>query len=419
MSFIENLLRPFRQEDRPQPAVTWFGISWMFSWPGTINYELFYKLYRSSTDLRRVIQEKQSVVWQYWREVYDWEWNVVEWEDYENIVAIFNNTYLGTKLHWKHVKERLVRDMDLTGNRYIFKVRNEAREVIGIQPLDPRYLTIVADEFGNIYGYLYRVRGNYQSFEKDDVVADKMDSDPDNEIYGFSIMHSLVVDIMADDEASKANLWVFRNNMIPAQLIVLEPNISENEAKWAIENMKAMFSWGANKWKAGIIKWIKEIIKIQNTAEDMQYLDLRKFTTEKICSAFGVPKVMLGLSEWVNYSNANIMYKEFIQNTIKPEEYAIAEMMTEIIKEQYPDYHIQFIDAHIDDIEQKITMYIKALENWMMTLDEVREELGFTPYNTYESTKPLIKATYKLLEDAWADAINLDLRENGSDSNQS
>jgi hypothetical protein len=36
----------------------------------------------------------------------------------------------------------------------------------------------------------------------------------------------------------------------------------------------------------------------------------------------------------------------------------------------------------------------------MMTLDEVREELGFTPYNTYESTKPLIKATYKLLEDA-------------------
>jgi phage portal protein BeeE len=96
--------------------------------------------------------------------------------------------------------------MDLTGNRYIFKVRNEAREVIGIQPLDPRYLTIVADEFGNIYGYLYRVRGNYQSFEKDDVVADKMDSDPDNEIYGFSIMHSLVVDIMADDEASKANL---------------------------------------------------------------------------------------------------------------------------------------------------------------------------------------------------------------------
>jgi hypothetical protein len=57
------------------------------------------------------------------------------------------------------------------------------------------------------------------------------------------------------------------------------------------------------------------------------------------------------------------MYKEFIQNTIKPEEYAIAEMMTEVIKEQYPDYHIQFIDAHIDDIEQKVTMYTKALEN--------------------------------------------------------
>jgi tRNA A58 N-methylase Trm61 len=101
---------------------------------------------------------------------------------------------------------------------------------------------------------LYRVKGNVQSFEVKDVVWDKNDADPDNEIYGFGIMESLVLDIMADTEASRANYGLFKNNMIPAQMIILEPNISQTEAQQAIENMKQMFSGGANKHKAGIIK---------------------------------------------------------------------------------------------------------------------------------------------------------------------
>lgn len=48
--------------------------------------------------------------------------------------------------------------MDLTGNRYLFKVRNEAGQVIGIQPLDPRYVTIVADEYGNVHGFVNKVK---------------------------------------------------------------------------------------------------------------------------------------------------------------------------------------------------------------------------------------------------------------------
>jgi hypothetical protein len=58
-----------------------------------------------------------------------------------------------------------------------------------------------------------------------------------------------------------------------------------------------------------------------------------------------------------------MLYKEFIQNTVKPEESAIANMMTAVIMEQYPDYRIEFIDAHIDDQEQKIEMYAKAIDN--------------------------------------------------------
>lgn len=61
-----------------------------------------------------------------------------------------------------------------------------------------------------------------QTFYPEDVVWDKTDSDPDNEIYGFGIMESLVTDIMADQEASKANYGILKNNMIPAHLIVLE-----------------------------------------------------------------------------------------------------------------------------------------------------------------------------------------------------
>lgn len=66
-------------------------------------------------------------------------------------------------------------------------------------------------------------------------------------------------------------------------------------------------------------------------------------------------------------------------------------MMTEVISEQYPEYRIEFIDSHIDDQEQKIDMYAKAIENGIMTVDEARAELGYTPHETVESQSPLIK----------------------------
>ena len=361
-------------------------------------------MYRNSTDVRRCIIEKQEAVGRGGRQLKKPDWDyVVEWLEYELVYNLLNNKNIDKDSYIDTTIARLIRDYDLTGNRYLFILRNEDWTPVGVQVLDPRYLTVMSDEYGNVKWFVYTIRWDVQYLERIDVIRDKNESDPTQEVYGYGIMESLVNDVLADHEASRSNHSFFKNNMIPAHIIVLDDDVSEEEARIIVEQMKLQFAWWKNNNKWAVLKWVKNIITTWTTNyRDMEFLNLRKFTTEKICTAFGVPKLMLWLSEWVNYSNAEMMYKEFIQNTIVPLETRLARMFNVIIDEVLPWRKFEFIDSHLDEQGQKMDIYIKAIENWLMTIDEAREEMWYTPFDTEESKKPLIKKTLVFLEDSGA-----------------
>lgn len=44
-------------------------------------------------------------------------------------------------------KGRIIRDLMVTGNAYILKQRNLSGEIIGLQPIDPRTISIIANKY--------------------------------------------------------------------------------------------------------------------------------------------------------------------------------------------------------------------------------------------------------------------------------
>lgn len=306
-----------------------------------------------------------------------------------------------------HLKNTTIRDNGVTGNAFRLKVKSVSWKPIWLQALDPRTMRIVVNAYWDVIKYIQSVDGKSQDFAPEEIKHLYSEKDPDNEIFGLSPMEGIITDVLADDEAALTNYYYFKNSAVPSQLIVLEEWMSEEEQSNAIEQLKKNFSGGKNKHKIGAVSGIKDIKKVQDTLADMQYEALRKFSREKICAAYGVPKTILWYTEGVNYTSADTQYRRFIENTIITREEKIEEWINEVLAEykEFEGIKIKFDSDHIDDFSGRVDIAIKQMQYGLITPNEAREELWYEPYDFPEADQPLISRNLELLSDVWLSDI--------------
>ncbi len=371
-------------------ARTYTGQTFWYTWVVPWTYSLFYRLYKKNSDIRRCIIELQETVWSHWYVLKDKN----SWEEKKDIMI--------EKLlkDYKKLKNLIIRDLSITGNLFILKEQSIGWQVIKWNTMDPRTVRIIADQYWDIYGYRQIVKWETNNFSENEVLQSMIESDPDNELFGISIMEALMIDVLSDNEANLSNYNFFKNGAIPGSLIILDEDLSEDEAKNVIARMKKQFSWGKNSHKTAVVQWIKDIKKMQQTMSDMEFLALRKFNTERITAGFGVPKVILNYTEWVNYSNADMQYTKFIENTIRPWERRIEDIFNELIQEINPNIEFKIIDQHISDADVKTDLLKNQIQTWLKTVNEWREELWLEPFEWIEEADtPLILNNVIRLED--------------------
>jgi phage portal protein BeeE len=96
-------------------------------------------------------------------------------------------------------------------------------------------------------------------------------------------------------------------------MLLLDGNLTDEEQQIATDQFNAQFRWSENSHKVLVGWWIKEIKQISLSSKDMETIAHRKLSTDKICSAFGVPKPLLWYIDWVNYNNGSNAKEEFIE----------------------------------------------------------------------------------------------------------
>lgn len=364
--------------------------------------QLFYSLYKKNSDLRRCINEIQETTWLYWYRIINENWDEI---NDEKINLILNN--------FQEIKNLIIRDIIVAWHCFILKETNNFWQIVNLDTIDPRTVYIVANEYWDILKYIQKVKWQFVEFSNLQINQEKLESDPDNEIFWLSVIEWLSIDILADNESALSNYHFFKNWAIPSSLIILEDWLDQNdeEIKQIIENMKKQFSWWKNKHKNSILSWIKDIKQLQQTMTDMQFTVLRWFTTERICAWLWVPKVILNYTDWVNYTNADMQYKKFIENTIKPRERRIQKIFTKIIQEINPNARLEILDDHINNIEEKTKVIIEQIKYWLITTNEWREELWYDVYDIEEANIPLISNNLNRLEDVWLNTISTNLNE--------
>jgi len=393
-----NLKSLFKQE-----KAVWDRIGYSYRWDTfwiwesiETNMDLYYKLYRENTDLRRCIEELYQTTGK-------------DWYNFKKGEIILNNTILYNALNfenWFNVfKSLIIRDLNICWNVFILPIKNAGSKTIWFQVLDPRTIRIIANKYWEVVRYLQVRWWRQQEFMPDELFHFKDSIDHDNEVFWISKVETLVYDMLADKESWRSNYSFFKNNGIPSTLITLDNELDEEEIRIALAQLKKQFSWWDNKHRVSASTGIKDVKVLWNSMKDMEFVTLRWFTTERICSAMWVPKTILWYSDNINFSTSDNQYRKYIENTIIPLTQTLENILNTLIKSIDESITLEFIKDNSYNITEQVNRYEKLINLWVMTINEVRAELWLELFTTDNADEPIIKSWYTLVQDIWVDNI--------------
>lgn len=375
-----------KETEKNRPKVKGYGIGWI-----SVNYDYslatYYRFYNDNPYVASVIERLRRDIGAHWFEIRTN--NKLNKKAMQQWSEILNRT----KLTPRWLIKRIVRDYELTGNAYVYLAK-DGTKVEAVQILDPRFVTPIANEFGVVLGYAYAVQTT-QYFTADEVLHLKDDTDTNNEIVGRSKLRSLIVDIETDKQARDSNYAFFKNNQTPSSFIILDSEMelptNEDDFKELKRELKELFesngSGGINNHRSVVVQWVKEVINTQSKISDAEFLNLRRFTLELVCSIFGVNKDILGFTDTSNRAVSTAQSDNYYMLVEDKEEF-LDEFLTSVIKEVIGEqfsYHT--LQDNLRTLRIKWEIAEKLYNAEIITRNEAREIIQYEEHEDGELFK--------------------------------
>jgi len=404
-SFSQGLYGEIRQ---PLGGVSMMGIK--------ISTDSFFTIFRNHGDVFACIRELKENVGS---QGYLWVNAKDSNKDADPVMVKRAEDVLNYGHTFRALKNKIVQFQQISGSAFLLILRSSdsSRRVLGFDVIDPRTLSVVTDEYGTIFKWIQRVKGKTQSYEPDEILNFKQHDDPNSPVFGLSPLEPIIWETRTDLSAMISNYAFFTNDATPGAQYILEEGLSEEAQDKIVEDIKRQLEGPENRNKSIAVKGIKEIKVLQLSQKDMEFNLLRKFTTEKICAAFGVPKAILNYTDGVNYSNGENQTQKFWEGTISPLQDLLAEFIN---NEVLPilgvqGIKIEFVSKTFNDQAWDEASSRADVEHGIITINEAREKRGATIFDpkTYGEfvDKPLI---WNGLGVKPLDDIGIDMNDDGT-----
>lgn len=242
--------------------------------------------------------------------------------------------------------------------------------------LDPRLMKEVVDkDTGMLLGWIYNKK---QSFELNEIIQIKR-RNPYNQWRGLSPLVSAATELNIDYKAGKYQESLLANGAVPGGIITVPDNaIMSQEEMTKLRRIWEQRHMGAAKGhKIAVLKGGLKYEPIAFDAQEMEFIDSRKFTRENILLTFGVPAVVAGLTEGVNRTSAEAQLKLFWRTTIKPIlERIQSKFNYDLLPQYYPNVGIKFDYRKIDELQKDFTSDAEVAKKFF-SMGFSRNELNY------------------------------------------
>lgn len=223
------------------------------------------------------------------------------------------------------------------GNVFMFKPLSAIGTVSGLFLLRPDRVRVIPDKTtGAPAGWTYSL-GAEKIYLPPEAISQHKMPDPLNDWYGMGPLQVLARQVNLDTQATEYARSFFENKGIPAGFLKVNRRIgTQEEADQIRRNWKARFAGKANWQQIGVLDEDADYKPIASNMKEMALKDLRNLTESRICSAFGIPPIIVGAAvglDKATYANYASAKESMWEETMMPAYRRIAAFMTRALGE--------------------------------------------------------------------------------------
>lgn len=374
----------------------------------SIDINTYYVLYQYNGDVRQAIQKISNGVARNGIYLEDNQRKTIESNELtDEVYSLFQAP---TFLKWK---KDLYRNYMLSWELYIIPIKNEFDTTIWFEILDSRMCSKTVDQYGVIQSFTVSSNWYSQIYKPNQLAYFKREDSVNYSVNWMWVLNGCIYDALSDLEAMKTNYSFYQNSAIPSAMLLLDDNLSPEEYQNAKDQFEAQFRWSSNQHKTMVAGGVKDIKTISLTPRDMEFINQRHLTTEKISAVFWVPKTILWYTENVNYNNGVNQRKEFIEWTLRPLESDFEHILNRLLEMFRPDLfkklRIKADGEQLEETQEWMEWLRKDVQSWIITINEARIERWYEASEEENADKLIVSRNAVLLEDIALDPVlNLD-----------
>ena len=294
------------------------------------------------------------------------------------------------------VMERVSIDLDLTGNAYLYVVRDEKGVPVELHPLLSQNMTVVPekeeDDDGQLVaGYLYSLDtpdstyptfmddGRTTAFARDEIIHFKT-ANPKSIFYGFSPIEAARYSIDTDTEMSVQRLRLLQNRAIPEGLLVSQRPLTQEDAERIRTQWNQLYQGRQQRGKLAVLDAGSfEFKRLGLSAEELEFQKGKESVWQEIFAIYRVPFAILGGPE-VNKATVEAAERIFIKDALKPRLAKIQATINKFLMPMFGENMIMmFDDPTSKDSSFRLLEKKTNLQLGMTTINEERERDGLEP----------------------------------------
>jgi HK97 family phage portal protein len=193
--------------------------------------------------------------------------------------------------------------IEIYGETFLLKIREGRNgQLSQLLPMHPSMTHIERDEEG-FCRYKFMGRPN-ETFTENDVVP-FVNFNPDGTMRGMSRLESLRSTLMTEDSARRSMQAWWQNSMRPSVIMRAKRELGDDGRDRVIKALSSQHGGSGNRGRIVVFEndEFEDPTIIQNTAEDMQYIEGRQLAREEVCAVMDLPPSSIQDMSRATFSN--------------------------------------------------------------------------------------------------------------------
>lgn len=297
--------------------------------------------------------------------------------------------------HFQFLKQ-LVESVILRGNGYAYITRDEQLNVKSLQYINPDFVTPMPQPDGRMK---YIVAGLKDAVDQVNMIHLYMHCDEQGN--GISLLKYAYNTLESNNAAEKQAKDYFTNGGSLNGILKASATLTKDQKEQVRDSWNQAFTGNHNG--VAILPQGLEYQPISVDPADQQLLESREFGIVEIARWFCIPPSKLMIWNDVSYNALEYSQLIYLTDTVLPyTEMILNEFNTKLFKpSQIGKYEIDFnyTKLIVASNDSKVKYYTDLLKNGILSLNEVRDSLGYDPIEGEEGDARFIQLSYATVKD--------------------